>query len=251
MSGCSPPSEGRLMVERIERGERPVEGEVVRVLRQPSCPGHLVERLAACDWIHQMRRSLPLLVRHPACPRPFAWEVLPRLGWRDLLDIVRHPRTAPPVRRQAEKKLLDKFSTMTMGERTTLARMATRSVISAILEVDEPRTIEALLENPQCTETEAVRVLLADRSAACVMAVVRHPRWCSRPAVTRAALRASRVPLGIALGLVATLPTRELSGLAQAPDVGERIRHAAANLREERSGERRADRDLAVRRASR
>lgn len=241
MRGSSPPSEVALLEERIDQGERPVEGEVIRVLRQPSCPGHLVERLAACDWILLMRRALPLLVRHSSCPRPFAWEVLPRLGWRDLLDVVRHPRTAPPVRRQAEKKLLDKFSTMTLGERTTLARLASRSVISAIIEVDEPRTIEALLDNPQCTEVEAVRVLAADRSAGCVLAVVRHPRWSSRPAVTRSAVRASRLPLGIALGLVATLSTQDLAGLARAPDVADAIRRAAASLHEERVGPRRAD----------
>lgn len=236
MKGISPPSEARLLEERIEEGERPVEGEVVRALRQPSCPGRLVERLAACDWIHLMRRALPLLVRHPSCPRPFAWEVLPRLGWRDLLDLARFPRTAPPVRRQAEKKLIDKFSTMTLGERTTVARLATRSVISAVLEVDEPKTIEALLDNPQCTEAEAVRVLLADRSAGCVMAVVRHPRWSGRPAVSRAAARSSRLPLGIALGLVATLATPDLAGLARAPGVAEAVRRAAATLHEERVG---------------
>jgi hypothetical protein len=241
MKASSPPSEVRLLEERIDQGEHPVEGELVRVLRQPSCPGRLVERLAACDWIHRMRRALPLLVRHPSCPRPFAWEVLPRLGWRDLLDVVRHPRTAPPVRRQAEKKLLDKFSTMTLGERTTLARLATRSVISAIIEVDEPRTIEALLDNPQCTEVEAVRVLAADRSAGCVMTVVRHPRWSNRQAVTRAAVRASQLPLGIALGLVATLSTPDLAGLAGAPDVAETIRRAAATLHDERVGPRRND----------
>lgn len=241
MRVSSAPSETRLLEERIDLGERPVEGEVVRVLRQPSCPGRLVERLAECDWIHLMRRALPLLVRHPACPRPFAWEVLPRLGWRDLLEVVRHSRTAPPVRRQAEKKLLDKFSTMTLGERTTLARLATRNVVAAILDVDEPRTVEALLDNPQCTEVEAVRVVAADRSARCVMAVVRHPRWSSRPAVTRAAVRSSQLPLGIALGLVATLPTQDLAGLARAPDVAEGIRRAAATLHAERVGPRRTD----------
>jgi hypothetical protein len=219
-----------LLLSVLREGGRPDESELARALRSPSCPQRLVEEVATCRWVLRSARLLPLVIRHPACPRPFAWEAIPHLGWHDLLDVARYPRTAPPVRRQAERKLLDKVGQLTSGERVALARLAPRTVVPALLGLPEPPCVQALLDNPQFTEADALRLLASNSSPACLAAVVRHRKWGQSPAVIRSAARCAKLPLGLALGLLAVLPARELAALARAPEVNERLRRAASEL---------------------
>ena len=238
-SGVSAPTADKTveLIALLEAGGEPTEGDLLRALRRASCPGRLVELAVRCRTTQGSPRLLPLLLRHPACPRHFAWEVLPRLGWRDLLEVTRDPRTPPPVRRQSERKLLDRLKTLTLGERSALARLAPRTVIAALLAEDDPLCVEALLSNPQFTESEALRLLHASRNAACIVILLRHPNWGSRLEVLRAAARSDRVPLGVALGLVATLPGAELERLVASTEARARVREAARELLRRRHGE--------------
>ncbi len=225
-----------LIEGRLDSGERPSDSDLLRSLRSPSCPGSLVERLTTCGWVMHSRRVLPLLVRHPACPRPFAWEALPHLGWHDLLVVAADPRTPPPVRRQAERRLLDRLPQMTAGERTALARRAPRAVLAGLLDTEDAPCVQALLDNPQLTENEAVRLVRTNRKAQCVLAAVRHPRWGSNRAVLRAAVRSRHLPVGVVLGLVASLPATELEQLARSGDAPTAARVAATTLLRRREG---------------
>lgn len=212
------------LVGLLEAGDQPAEGELVRVLRRASCPGRLVELLACARWIRESRRLLPLLLRHPACPRHFAWETLPRLGWRELVDVTRDPRTAPPVRRQGERKLAERLHNLTLGERVALARMAPRALIATMLAESEPACVQALVTNPHFTESDALRLLQSARDPAAILVLLHHPNWGIRPEVVRAATWSDHVPLGVALGLIASLSDSDLSRLAAARGLRERIR---------------------------
>ena len=229
----------------LESGEEPGEGELTRLLRQPSCPGVLVERLAKCPWVLSTRRVLQLLVRHPRCPRHFAWDVLPRLGWHDLLEVGRDPRTPPAIRKQSERKLVERIVNLTLGERTALARQAPRGLIGVLLTDEQPRCVEALLSNPQFTETEALRLLNTNRNPECVLVLLRHPVWGRRPEVLRAAVRSKSVPLGVALGLLALLPEPDIAGLAESAEVRGQLRDAASRLLQQRRSETKAQGDAA------
>jgi hypothetical protein len=188
----------------LDAGEEPGEGELIRLLRQASCPGILVERLAKCRWVVSSHRVLQLVVRHPRCPRAFAWDALPRLGWHDLLEVGRDPRTSPAIRKQAERKLVERIVNLTLGERTTLAKQATRGLLGVLLTDEQPLCVEALLSNPHFTETEALRLLNTN------------------------------IPLGVALGLLALLPEPEIVGLAGSAEVDGQLRDAANRLLQQR-----------------
>ncbi len=218
------------VLELLDSGGEPSEGQLTKVLRRPSCPGLLVERLAGCPWLLSSRQALQLVVRHPRCPRHFAWDALPRLGWHDLLEIARDPRTAPAIRKQSERKLGERINGLTLGERTALARQAPKSVVSALLSDEEPLCIEALVSNPQFTETDALRLLNSNRNPECVMVVLRHGVWGRKLDVLRAAVRSDRVPLGVALGLLALLPDADVEALAASQDARSQLRAAAELL---------------------
>ena len=218
-------------IERsLEHGERPADSDLVRALRSPACPARLVEQLSGCRWVMRLGRVLPLVVRHPACPRPFALEAMMSMGWRDLLGVARDPRAAPPVRRQAEVKLAERLAQLTSGERTAVARQATRSVLGHMLDTTDPLCVRAMLDNPQFTETEALRLLAGNRNPDCLVEVVRHHDWGQRPTVVRTAVRCRRMPLGVVLGMLATLTVTELQQIAEAPETAVDVRQAAARL---------------------
>jgi len=221
----------------LERGERPADSDLVRALRSPACPARVVEQLAGCRWVMRLSRVLPLVVRHPSCPRPFALEAMMSMSWRDLLGVARDPRAAPPVRRQAEVKLAERLAQLTSGERTAVARQATRSVIGHMLDTSDPLCVRAMLDNPQFTETEALRLLAGNRNPDCLVEVVRHREWGQRATVVRTAVRCRRMPLGVVLGLLATLSVAELEQIALAPETSTDVRQAAARLVSRRSAE--------------
>jgi hypothetical protein len=225
------------LLELLESGGEPGEGELTRLLRRPSCPGVVVEQLSKCRWVLTSRRVLQLVVRHPRCPRHFAWDALPRLGWHDLLEVGRDPRTPPAIRKQSERKLIERIVNLTLGERTALARQAPRGLIAILLTDEQPVCVEALLSNPQFTETEALRLLNSNRNPACVLVLLRHPVWGRRPDVLRAAVRSKAVPLGVALGLLALLPETDLDGLTAATEVDGQLRDAAYRLLSQRRSE--------------
>jgi len=223
------------VLELLEIGGEPEEGVLARVLRRPGCPGELVERLSRCAWILASGRLLKLLLRHPRCPRHFAWEVLTRFGWNDMVEVARDPRTAPAIRAQCERKLIERVATLTLGERTALARVAPRGVVGAMIVSEEPNCVAALLNNPFFTESEALRLLVSNRNPNCLMVLLRHPNWGRRLEIVRAAVRTRTVPLGAALGLLPALPIVELLGLASSSDVPVPLRMAAGRLASRRS----------------
>lgn len=214
----------------LDAGQEPGELQLLGALRRPECPRGLIDRLCGCRWVLRRRRVAGLVVRHPACKHHFAWQVLPFLGWADLHEVCRDPRTAPAIRAQAERKLVDRLTSMTLGERINLARMATRGVVRGMLTDPEPRCVEALLDNPHFTEDEALRLLHANHNPACLMALLRHSNWGRRREVVRAAVRSRRLPLGQLLGLAATLPDTELADLLSGGDAPEALREALSGL---------------------
>ena len=221
-------------VASVSGGVDEAEGELVRVLQRSSCPAAVVEAATEQRWVLSRPRILRLLLRHPACPRPFALEAIQRLGWSDLADICRHPRTAPRIRQQAERRLVERLSSLRAGERVTLARVASRSVIIAMLGDQEPRCIAALLDNPRFTETEALRLLATNRRSACALSVVRHPLWGRRREVMRAAICSPSVPLGVALGVAVSMSGSDLVRIVQSGEASELVRGAILSLLERR-----------------
>ncbi|MFH1177237.1 MAG: hypothetical protein V1750_07500 [Acidobacteriota bacterium] len=230
MGASGQPDPGATLLAMLDQGLRPDEGETVRLVRSPACPARVVESLAGCRWVLGCRRLLPLLVRHPACPRSFAWEALPRLGWHDLLEVTRDPRTSPPVLRQAERKLIARIPQLTTGERTGLARRASRAVLAALLGDPAPGCIQALLDNPQLVECDALRIVANNPNPTCVLAVLRHPRWGASTQIVRAALHCLVLPLPVALGLLASLSASELSRIVCTGVVGGALKDAAIRL---------------------
>lgn len=226
----SPSPELAAILAELDAGREPEELRLLAVLRRPECPRDLIDRLCSCRWVLRRQRVATLVVRHPACRHSFAWQVLPYLGWHDLHEVCRDARTAPAIKAQAERKLGERLASMTLGERISLARVASRGVVRVLLNDPDVACIEALLNNPRFTEDEALRLLVANPNPSCLAALLRHEVWGRRRAVVRVAVRSPRLPLGLLAGLAASLSDREIVDLLRGGEAPDALRDALAEL---------------------
>lgn len=223
------------LIAGIEAGERPPDATLLRALRASSCPDRLVSVLEGCQWVRGTRRVMALILRHPGCSVGFALDAVGRVAWVELLGVARDPRASPAVRRLAERRLLEQVGVMSQGERSALARRAPRSLFSLLIQEGAPRTISALLDNPQFGEADALRLVNLNQRIECVRVVLQHARWGQHPAVMDAVIRRHDLPLAIAMSIAVTFTERQFKQLEGTPETSEELRQALARLRNHRA----------------
>ena len=224
-----------------EYSARFTEREALQCLRHPFSSAQVVEALAA---IRLLRASAPVrkaIALHPAAPRADALHCLDDLGWRDLLDIGREVRTPAPVRRAANQKVLEKLPRLTVGERTTLARMADRELVRALLADPDSAVFSALLRNPRLVVEDVVAFASTGAPLPQHLGLLASdPAWCEHPPLRRALLRSVRTPRFASVALLSRASREELRDLTDDPAVDRFVAACAARLLEE--GVQRVDR---------
>jgi hypothetical protein len=218
------------LLDLVRRGE--IEGlEILQVLRNPYCTTEIVDRI--CEnrhWLtsHQVRE---LLAGFRGMPLARAMNLLATLPWLSLMEVARSPRTPPAVRRQAEKRILTRISTMTLGEKIALARRAHRPLIRPLIGTALGDVLIALLDNPYLVEND-IHLMLNTITPPpdLIIEVVRHSRWGSYYGVRLALVECKHTPLPLALSSMVQLTRIDLKGLYQRPDLRPEIKDAARSL---------------------
>jgi hypothetical protein len=209
---------------------------LMAVLRRP-VPARFLELIAGTPPWSREPRVLAAVVLNPRAPRALAQQLLPSLHWRDLADVAASPRVDGGARVRAEGLLKEQLPDLRLGERITLARLATPVVLAPMLLDPEPRVAEAALLNPRLREEDLV---LAVRSAAppraLLEAVTRSPKWRESYAVRLALVLQPRTPLALALGQLSALLPRDLERVAETPGLPPLVQAAALRVAREPSG---------------
>lgn len=162
---------------------------------------------------HEIKKQL---ARHPRLPVVLARNLVPHLFWKELAELSADPRIHPVVRRQAERLLGTRIEELSLGERTALARRASRGMIRPLIDAGQGPVLRALLGNSRLVEMEAVRVASSScESADLFRHLAAHPKWSVRRSVRLALLRNPRTPIPVALRLVGMLPPRDLRELVK------------------------------------
>jgi hypothetical protein len=173
------------------------------------------------------------VVLNPRAPRALSLRLVPALYWHDLADVAAAPYVFAGVRVRAESTLKELLPDMRLGERVSLAKLATRSVLAALLGDGEPRVAEATLINPRLREEDLLTALRqADVRPALIQAVVASLRWSERYPVRLALVLQERTPLGVALAQISSLVKRDLVRVVETPGVRPLLQAAAAAVLE-------------------
>jgi hypothetical protein len=184
------------------------------VLRR-AVPLRCLETLAATPPWSEDQRLLGSVVLSPRVSRALALRLVGSLFWRDLADVAASPRVAAAARVRAEALLLDQMDDLRLGDRITLAKIATPPVLVRLLEDGDPRVVEACLINGRLREEDLVGALRKDAvTRALIEGIAASSRWRDRYALRLAIVLQPRSPLAVALAQVTALLPRDLERVA-------------------------------------
>ena len=209
------------------------EGRALSIIRSPFCSPEVAHRISENKRILGSHKVRELICSVRGVPNGQVLDLLATLPWLSLLLLAQAPQTPPLVRRQAERRLIEKVPRLTSGEKIALARRAHRKLLRVVAATGIGEVLQALLENPRLTETD-IQVLLAQEKppSEVFVALIRNPRWSRRRGVRMAIARNRAAPLPIALSAMAQLAPGELLDIAEDRTVDARVRRAASALKD-------------------
>jgi len=214
-----------------ELGARLDRAGALALLRNPHVSAELIDGLARhSDLVarYELQREI---AAHPRAPRALALRFVSLLYWRDLASLASDVRLHPIIRRSAERRLLERIPALAVGEKTALARRASRAVVARLRFDASPRVLAALLENPRLTEGELMPLAGFERAnPRCLEVLARDSRWSNRMPLRVALCRNPATPLSCALALLAGLPRRELATISRDLHLAAPLRRRAAAL---------------------
>jgi hypothetical protein len=210
--------------------QAPDEQVLAAALRR-AVPVAFLEEVAAVRPWSERPRVLARVVLSPRAPQALSLRLVPALYWRDLADVAATPRVPAAVRSRAEAILRDGLADMRLGDRITLARLATPALLPPLLADGERQVAESALVNPRLREEDLVAALRKDDVAVALLeAVVSSSRWAANYAVRLALVLQPRTPLSLALQQISSLVPRDLRRVAAEAALRPLVRAAAREV---------------------
>jgi len=207
---------------------------LVALLRR-AVPLPFLELIASTPPWSEDHRLLASVVLSPRATRPLGLRLVGSLQWRDLADVAASPRVAVAVKIRAEGMLKDQLLELRLGEKITLAKMATPPVLMLLLADPDEKVVESGLINPRLREEDLLALVRADiPSRTLLEGIVASSRWSDRYAIRLAIALHPRAPVALALGQLSALTTKDLARVAEAPGLTPLIQAAAARVAKSR-----------------
>lgn len=209
--------------------------DALAVLRNPYCTVEVAEAIAdspgALDY-HDVRE---LLSGFRGLSMARAVSLMATLPWVSLLNLARRPSTPPMVRRQAERRIIERTPRLSLGEKIALARRCHRPLIRPLIAAADEHVLEALLDNPSMVENDILLILNVGKPPTnFCRTLANHPRWGTSYRVRRALVESRTTPLPVALSLMVQLRLSDIAAFAGRSDLSEPVRAAAAALKEKK-----------------
>ena len=207
---------------------RALDEQVLAAALRRAVPAAFLEEVAATRPWSERPRVLARVVLSPRAPQALSLRLVSTLYWRDLADVAATPRVPAAVRSRAESILRDGLADMRLGDRITLARLATPALLPPLLAEGERHVVEAALVNPRLREEDLVVALRRDDVRLSLLEeAAASPRWASSYAVRLALVLQPRTPLPLALLRISALVPRDLRRVAQEKSLRPLVRAAA------------------------
>lgn len=171
------------------------EDHLLALLRRRDLGEDLLKAVYQLDLCRGSHRLQLALVKNPATPGQIVLALLPHLHLFELVDLCMIPGVTPDQKFAAERAILQRLPTTELGNKMTLARRATTTVVGAILREGESRLVEICLGSPRLREVSILQFInSAKASAETISMIARHPKWSLRPNLRLAILKSRRTP---------------------------------------------------------
>lgn len=209
------------------------EHQGLEVLRNPYCSAEIAVLVADSRRLLQSQSIREILSRFRDFPFSRAMDLLATLPWTSLLNVAQTPSAPPVVRRQAEKRLLNKLLQMTLGEKVALARKTHRPLLRNLIAGGDGEVLIALLDNPRLTEMDILVILnTAAAPPTFYFELAKHHKWGQYYRVRLALAECPRTPLPLAISALVQLRKADIEVICDRQDLREEVRNAARALKE-------------------
>lgn len=190
------------------------EGHLALLLRRRDLSEDVVAAVAGHPLAQESHNLKVALVQHPRIPMRLIPSLIPQLYLFELLAVCFLPGVHPDKRIAAERAIMLRLPAAPLGNKITLARRATPSVLEALLLEGDPAVISACLDNPHVKESSLFRLLNTSAAdAETISAVARRPRWKNRGNLKLAILRNPKTPFIWFTVLLPAMPLVEVKNL--------------------------------------
>jgi hypothetical protein len=200
--------------------------QAMALLQRADLSGDVIELLAKNRSALKLRKVKIAVACHARTPRHISIPLIRQFYTFDLMKVALSPIVPADVKLAADKTLVGRLKTITLGERATLARRASGRVAGSLLLDEEERIMRTALENTRLTEAQIIQAVLnPDASAALVQAVSRHEKWGRRRDLQLALLRTEYLSLASALGITREMSLSQLNEILPTSRLPEKIKH--------------------------
>ncbi len=184
--------------------------------------------------VMKSRKVRLALAAHPRAPRRIALRLIREFYTFDLMHFSLMSAAPADLRRTASELLVTRLSSITLGERISLARRSSALVAGALLLDKKSQVWKPALENARLTEDAIVKALRRPHvTPAFVESVCRHVKWSVPHEIRIALLRNAHTPLARALEFARSIPPARLRDILHSSRLPENIK---AYLRKELRG---------------
>jgi hypothetical protein len=233
----------RLYSELLRAGESlpalrevlaPGEPTLVAVLRR-AVPQRLLQHLSSAEPWSSHSLVLAAVATNPRVERTLALRLVPQLPWRALASICTIPWVSGAVKNRAEATLRERLTEMRLGERISLARLATQPLLLPLLQDSDARVAESALQNPRLREEDVLYALgRGEPTSGLIQAVGGSSRWRGIYGVRLALVLQPATPLSLGLAQISRLLDRDLLRVVGAAQLRPLLRAAARRVLVER-----------------
>lgn len=171
------------------------EEHLLALLKRRDLGEDLLKAIYQLDITGESHRLQVALVRNPGTPGTVVLALLPRLHLFELVDLCYLPGVTPDQKFAAERAILQRLPTTELGNKMTVARRATATVVGEILREGDPPLVDICLASPHLREVAILQFLNGPAATAeTISMIARHPKWQMRPNLRLAILRNRRTP---------------------------------------------------------
>ena len=186
-----------------------------------------VEQISRNAAAMKSRKVRLAVAAHRCTPRRIALRVIRELYTFELMRFAMTPVAPADLKHVADELLLGRLSSITLGERISLARRSSSAVAGGLLLDKEPRVWQTAMENPRLTEAAIVKALQKPGATrAFVEAVSYHAKWSPRLEIRVALLRNAHTPLAKAIEFARRIPSQQLQDILHASKLPESVKTA-------------------------
>ncbi|NOR50191.1 MAG: hypothetical protein GQ530_04055 [Desulfuromonadales bacterium] len=171
------------------------EDHILTLLKRRDLSEDLLKAIYQLETSKSSHRLQVALVKNPGTPGPIVLTLLQHLHLFELVDLCLIPGVTPDQKFAAERAILQRMPTTELGNKMTLARRTTATVVGEILKEGEIRLVEICLNSPRLREVAIQQFINGAKSSPeTISMVARHPKWKSRPNLRLAILKNRRTP---------------------------------------------------------